>query len=89
MNSPVVISKPMFDTDELNIVIQVILSMRIIVMGSKANFDRQDCSMRGRSSLSSSNTFFEAQFLMVFFDLRNWTLLNHRPSSYFCKALEK
>lgn len=68
MNSPVVISKPVSDTDDLNIAIHVILSMRMIVIGSNANFDRQDCSMRGRSSLSSSNTFFEAQFSMVFFD---------------------
>ena len=68
MNSPVVISKPVFDTDELNIATHAILSMRMIVIGSNANFHRQDCSIRGRSSLSSSNTFFEAQFSMVFFD---------------------
>ena len=68
MNSPVVISKLVFDTDDLNIATHVILSMRMIVIGSNANFDRHDCSMRGRSSLSSSNTFFEAQFSMVFFD---------------------
>lgn len=68
VSSPVVISKPVFNTDELNIAIHMTLSMRMIVIGSNANFDRQDCSMRGRSSLSSSNTFFEAQFSMVFFD---------------------
>jgi len=68
VNSPVVISKPVFDTDELNIIIHTILSKRMIVIGSNANFDRHDCSMRGKSSLSSSNTFFEAQLSMVFFD---------------------
>jgi hypothetical protein len=68
VNSPVVISKPVFETDELNIAINEILSKRIIETGSKANFDRQDCSMRGKSSVSSSNTFFEAQFSMVSFD---------------------
>lgn len=68
MNSPVVISKPAFATGALKIVIHAILSIRMIVIGSKANFDRQDCSMRGKSSVSSSNTFFEAQFSMVSFD---------------------
>ena len=79
----------MFETDELNIAIQTTLSMKMIVIGSKANFDIHDCSMRGRSSFNSANTFFEAQFSMKFLDFKNWTLLNHRPSSYLCNTLEK
>ena len=58
----------MFDTDELNIAIHIILSIRMIVIGINANFDRQDCSIRGKSAFSSANTFFEAQFSIVFFD---------------------
>lgn len=89
VNSPVVISKPVLETDDLKIPIHTILNNRMIVTGSKANLDRQDCSRRGRSSSSLVNTFIDAQFSMGFLDFRNWTLLNHRPSSYFCNALEK
>ena len=37
-------------------------------IGINENFDRQDCSILGKSAFSCANTFFEAQFLIVFFE---------------------